>query len=238
MAQLVLTEQQFREIEQFYILESYMGQIDESIDFSMLWQKYKKALMAGIATTAIVASINSLNINQNSKNQLMDLVKQELLAKQDSIHNEKVKAVQDYINVAVKNQGFNPQNLKLSAEEMVNACEEYGYDLPLLMAQAHLESCFGFGRRARETGSVFSIGCYDNGKNRVKYATQNDSIRPYIRIMQRDYFGDDKTVDNLLTPKSFVNKQGNRYAQDKNYENKVKNIRNKILRKYPVLSEC
>lgn len=238
MAQLVLTEQQFREIEQFYILESYMGQIDESIDFSMLWQKYKKALMAGIATTAIVASINSLNINQNSKNQLMDLVKQELLAKQDSIHNEKVKAVQDYMNVAVKNQGFNPQNLKLSAEEMVNACEEYGYDLPLLMAQAHLESCFGFGRRARETGSVFSIGCYDNGKNRVKYATQNDSIRPYIRIMQRDYFGDDKTVDNLLTPKSFVNKQGNRYAQDKNYENKVKNIRNKILRKYPVLSEC
>ena len=238
MAQLVLTEQQFREIEQFYILESYMGQIDESIDFSMLWQKYKKALMAGIATTAIVASINSLNINQNSKNQLMDLVKQELLAKQDSIHNEKVKAVQDYMNVAVKNQGFNPQNLKLSAEEMVNACEEYGYDLPLLMAQAHLESCFGFGRRARETGSVFSIGCYDNGKNRVKYATQNDSIRPYIRIMQRDYFGDDKTVDNLLTPKSFVNKQGNRYAQDKNYKNKVKNIRNKILRKYPVLSEC
>lgn len=238
MAQLVLTEQQFREIEQFYILESYMGQIDESIDFSMLWQKYKKALMAGIATTAIVASINSLNINQNSKNQLMDLVKQELLAKQDSIHNEKVKAVQDYMNVAVKNQGFNPQNLKLSAEEMVNACEEYGYDLPLLMAQAHLESCFGFGRRARETGSVFSIGCYDNGKNRIKYATQNDSIRPYIRIMQRDYFGDDKTVDNLLTPKSFVNKQGNRYAQDKNYENKVKNIRNKILRKYPVLSEC
>lgn len=238
MAQLVLTEQQFREIEQFYILESYMGQIDESIDFSMLWQKYKKALMAGIATTAIVASINNLNINQNSKNQLMDLVQQELLAKQDSIHNEKVKAVQDYMNVAVKNQGFNPQNLKLSAEEMVNACEEYGYDLPLLMAQAHLESCFGFGRRARETGSVFSIGCYDNGKNRVKYATQNDSIRPYIRIMQRDYFGDDKTIDNLLTPKSFVNKQGNRYAQDKNYENKVKNIRNKILRKYPVLSEC
>lgn len=236
MKQLVLTEQQFKNIKQYYILESYMGQIDESINFSLLWQKYKKAILAGITSTAIIASINNLNVNQNIKNELLNLAQEELLNKQqDSVYNEKVKAVESYMATAIKNQGFNPQNLQLSAEEMVNACQEYDYDLPLLLAQAHLESCFGFGNRARKTGSVFSVGCYDNGKNRVKYANQNDSIRPYIKIMQNDYLHGGKTVDNLLSPKSFVNKLGKRYAQDKNYENKVKSIRNKIIRKYPVL---
>ena len=104
------------------------------------------------------------------------------------------------------------------------------------MAQAHLESCFGFGRRARETNSVFSVGCYDNGKNIVKYNSQNARSRPYIILMQNDYLRGEKSVDDILSPDAFVNMNGHRYAQDKNYENKVKTLRNKIIKQYPELA--
>ena len=152
----------------------------------------------------------------------------------DTLFQKKVDSVRDYMNTAVKNIGYNPDMIQLSPEEMVKACDETSFDLPLLMAQAHLESCFGIGKRARETGSVFSVGCYDNGTNRVTYNNQNESIRPYIRIMQNNYLNG-KDINQLLSQNGFVNTQGKRYASDINYENKVKNIRAKIIKKYPEL---
>lgn len=243
MKSLVLTEQQLNNLKEYYLLESYIGSVNESIDLNKLWQKYKQAIVAGVAITTILTSINNLPINRNAKYKLTDLVQNEfnnneseISLEQDNNFQKKVEAVKDYIIKAVKNQGYNPDNLQLSPEEMVRACEETGYDLPMLMAQAHLESCFGFGKRARETNSVFSVGCYDNGKNMAKYSSQNASIMPYIKLMQNDYLRDNKSVDDILTPNAFVNMNGHRYAQDKNYENKVKSIRNKILKQYPELA--
>lgn len=246
MKSLVLTEQQLNNLKEYYLLENYIGSVNESIDLNRLWQKYKQAIVAGVAITTILASINNLPINRNAKYRLTDLVQNEInnnenneseiSLEQDNNFQKKVEAVKDYIIKAVKNQGYNPDNLQLSPEEMVRACEETGYDLPMLMAQAHLESCFGFGKRARETNSVFSVGCYDNGKNMAKYSSQNASIMPYIKLMQNDYLRDNKSVDDILTPNAFVNMNGHRYAQDKNYENKVKSIRNKILKQYPELA--
>ena len=138
------------------------------------------------------------------------------------------------METAAKNQGFNPETIKLSPEEMVKACQETGFDLPLLMAQAHLESCFGLTKRAQKTNSVFSVGCWDNGKNRNTYETQDASIRPYIQLLQNNYLHN-KGIDDILKPNSFVNHQGNRYASDASYESKLKSIRNKILKNYPVL---
>lgn len=250
MKSLILTEQQFNNLKELYLLESYIGSVNESIDLNKLWLKYKQAIVAGVAASTIFASINGLTIDKTTKNTLSNLAQNEFnkivnnnindnseyqLEQNVNLQN-KIDAVKDYITKAVKNQGYNPNNLKLSPEEMVLACEETGYDLPMLMAQAHLESCFGFGKRARQTNSVFSVGCYDDGKNIVKYNTQNESIRPYIRLMQNDYFRGEKSVDDILTPNAFVNMNGDRYAQDKNYENKVKSIRNKILKQYPELA--
>lgn len=234
MAKVVLTEEQLKNIQDFYILNDYIGVVNESIDFNKLWNKYKAAILMGITAAAIFASISKLPINNHSKERLVDMVKTELAQKQDSLFRKKVNSVSDYMITAVKNQGYNPENLQLSPEEMVKACDETGFDLPLLMAQAHLESCFGFGRRARETGSVFSVGCYDNGKNAVRYDNQNESIRPYIRIMLNNYLNN-KDINQLLSTNGFVNKNGQRYASDKNYENKVNFIRRKIISKYPEL---
>ena len=245
MTKLILTEQQLKNIEDYYLLESYInefGEINESIDLNALWQKYKQAIVAGVASTVILASISNLNISPRQKNILYRMAQTELQNNTENINNQsdslfqkKVECVKDYMKKAVKNQGFNPENIQLSPEEMVNACEQTGFDLPLLMAQAHLESCFGFGKRARKTGSVFSVGCWDDGSNRSTYSNQNQSILPYINLMKNDYLKN-KDIDTLLKPNGFINMNGHRYAQDKNYEQKVKSIRNKIIKNYPELA--
>ena len=182
---LVLTEQQYNNLKEYYLVESYIGSINESFSLPMLWKKYKHLIMVGISTAAIIASINALNINQNDKVKLLDLVNTAM--KQDTNFNQKVEAVKNYMATAAKNQGFNPENIKLTPEEMVNACNETGFDLPLLMAQAHLESCFGLTKRAQKTNSVFSVGCWDDGQNRNTYPTHDASIRPYNQLLQDNY---------------------------------------------------
>ena len=232
---IILTEQQFNDIKDFYLIESYIGSINESIDWRMLWKKYKRLILAGVSAAAILSSINGLGINFNDKQKLIDLVNKEMSSSEmDSVFQQKVEAVKSYMETAAKNQGFNPETIKLSPEEMVKACQETGFDLPLLMAQAHLESCFGLTKRAQKTNSVFSVGCWDNGKNRNTYETQDASIRPYIQLLQNNYLHN-KGIDDILKPNSFVNHQGNRYASDASYESKLKSIRNRILKNYPVL---
>jgi flagellum-specific peptidoglycan hydrolase FlgJ len=233
---LVLTEQQYNKLKEYYLVESYIGSINESFSLPMLWKKYKHLIMVGISTAAIIASINALNINQNDKLKLLDLVNTEM--KQDTNFNQKVEAVKNYMATAAKNQGFNPEDIQLTPEEMINACNETGFDLPLLMAQAHLESCFGLTKRAQKTNSVFSVGCWDNGQNKKTYSTQNSSIRPYIQLLQNNYLQQGKkTLDDILKPNGFVNHQGNRYASDTKYESKLNSIRNRILKNYPILGQ-
>lgn len=143
---LILTEQQYNELKDYYLIESYIGPINESFSLSDLWKKYKYAMMAGISAAAIIASINALNINKNDKEKLLNLVNTEM--KEDVNFGKKVEAVKNYMSMAAKNQGFNPEMIKLSPEEMVKACNETGFDLPLLMAQAHLESCFWINQKS------------------------------------------------------------------------------------------
>ena len=172
---------------------------------------------------------------KSGDNMLSAEMKNDALGMVDPNFQEKVEALKEYMAIAAKNQSFNPDNIQISPEKMIEACNKTGFDLPLLIAQAHLESCFGLTPRARRTNSVFSVGSYDSGKNACTYPTQDDSIEPYISLMQNNYIGD-RSVDDILKPGAFVNGQNKRYATDKNYERKVANIRNRIISKYPILS--
>ena len=122
---------------------------------------------------------------------------------------------------------FNPDNL-------VIASYQYGYDLPLLLAQLQIESHFGTTERAQRTNSMFSVGAYDNGKDVVKYADQDSSIIPFIKIIKRDYLmNGEKDVGQLL--QNFVNYNGHRYASNPKYESDLAKIRKSIISKYPGL---
>jgi hypothetical protein len=84
---------------------------------------------------------------------------------------------------------------------------------------------------------LFSVGAWDNGQNRAKYASQNDAIKHYIQSMLEDYLdGGNISVDELLSDGNFVNFNGKRYASDKKYERRLRSIRNTLLRTYPCLS--
>ena len=137
---------------------------------------------------------------------------------------------------ALDNQGFSEKSTRLRAETLVKACDENGFDLPFIMAAAHLESCFGATNRAQLTNSVFSEGCWDNGKNKVRYSDPNESVYGYINLLKRSYLVNGKTIKDLMIPGKFVNGLGKRYASDKNYERKLKNVRNRIISMYPELA--
>ena len=53
--------------------------------------------------------------------------------------------------------------------------------------------------------------------------------------MNRSYIVNGKTL-LTLAPGAFVNGIGKRYASDANYENKIKNLRNRNYKKYPELA--
>lgn len=232
MANIIITESQLRLISESLNVEMILEEASEDGDRTNILRTVKRLLYAGFATSVILTAVMNLNVSDSIKKEAEEII---MSNQPDSTFIQRVNAVKKYMKAAAENQGYNPEDIKLSPEAMVLAAEENNFDLPFLLAQAHLESCFGLAPRARKTNSVFSVGCYDNGKNVCKYSTQDDSIVPYINLIKNDYLVDGKTIENLLQKGKFVNAINKRYASDPYYEGKVKNIRNRIVSKFPEL---
>ena len=251
---VILNEQQF----QSYIQTEKAAQLlQESFrqnkSLENLKRKVKYLLATGVAVASVIAAINKTSIPQQDKAELISTAQEvtkgepiqqpaamdytEQLSKIDSIRQQKVDACREYMEYALKNQGFSLESTELKPETLVQAAEETDFDLPFLMAVAHQESCFGATSRAQKSGSVFSVGAYDNGKDVVHYDDPNDSVMGYIELLHNDYsLGDEKNIQDLMTPGQFVNMNGHRYASDKGYEQKISNIRRRIIRMHPELS--
>ena len=232
MANIIITESQLRLISECLNVEMILEEASEDGDRTNILRAVKRLLYAGFATSVILTAVMNLNVSDAIKREAEEII---MSNQPDSTFIQRVNAVKKYMKAAAENQGYNPEDIKLSPEAMVLAADENDFDLPFLLAQAHLESCLGLTPRARKTNSVFSVGCYDNGKNVCKYSTQDDSIVPYINLIKNDYLVDGKTIENLLQKGKFVNAINKRYASDPYYEGKVKNIRNRIVSKFPEL---
>lgn len=152
-------------------------------------------------------------------------------------YEEKVEAVKGYIAYAIKNQNYKYKDLQVSPEAFVIESIKNDFDLPLMLAQAHQESCFGMSARARKTNSVFAIGSHDDGTNKRFYDTQDESIAEYINLLKNHYLVNGKTELDLLKTNGFVDCKNNRYASDENYEANIRRLRNKIIKMYPVLAD-
>lgn len=246
---VILTESQLQLIKEDALIEVMCESLMEDASIGKMVKKLKAAVVAGtISLPLALVTINRLPVSDFQKEHLRSQIKNIRggengdntisleKAQADSIFNKKVEAVKEYMAYAAKNVNLNPENIQISPEEMVIACDTMNFDLPLLMAQAHMESCFGLTKRARETNSVFSIGLYDNGKNAATYPTQNASIRPYIKIVQNDYLRD-RSIEDMLSPGNFTNKNNHRYASEKNYESNINSVRNRIINMFPILSK-
>ena len=153
------------------------------------------------------------------------------------LFQRKVEALKKEINrvLAYKNKSTN--DIKFDIENVVYLCYKYDFDLTLLTAMMQGETHFGTSNRSIRTGSVISIGQYDD-RTVVTYPSQDACFEPYIKIVQNDYLDNgNKSVDDILADGKFVNYLGNRYASDPNYEKKIRRIRNGLIKKVPVLAE-
>ena len=243
MKKVIISETQLRQIVIHEECEDMIAfALNESANLQDIKRKIKKALIAGVTAAVILSAIAKLGISNSEKEELKQMVQTEIATdsiqpQQDTIHDQKVQACKDYMEWAMNNQGYDWSSTQLSPEALVTACEENNFNLAFTMAVANLESCFGCTPRSKKENSVFSVGAYDNGKNMCSYASQNESIVPFINLIKNDYLVGEKTIDDLLVPNQFVNHLGLRYAKGTKYEGQVKSIMNRIIRMYPILGQ-
>lgn len=151
----------------------------------------------------------------------------ELHVSYQGVKSDLVDATQHYIDSVAPNSG-------LRALILVEKCEKYGIPISFILRQGELESHFGTKGLAYRTNSVWNVGAYDGHSFMdipYKYANPNDSVEPYLQLLDSNYL-QNKTVEDLL--ESFVDINGNRYATDKYYESRLKTIYKHIQTNYHI----
>lgn len=128
-----------------------------------------------------------------------------------------VDEVQNYINIVAPTSN-------LRACILVDACEKYNIEVKFALAQGELESHFGTKGLASKTNSVWNVGAYDGHfyskiMGTYKYSHPNESIEPYLKLLYEKYLTNE-VEEGLL--RNFVDHNGNRFASDKNYEERLK----------------
>jgi len=105
----------------------------------------------------------------------------------------------------------------------------YGRYVPpeLALSQLLLEGGINSDINSRpvRTRNPYNVGNVDSGKNR-RFNSVQHGIDTYFKLIASNYIGKGKTVKDLL--KNFINKRGQRYASDQNYENKLATIVQKV----------
>ena len=128
-----------------------------------------------------------------------------------------VDEVQNYINTVAPTSD-------LRACALVDACEKYNIEVKFALAQGEIESHFGTKGLASKTNSVWNVGAYDDHfyskiMGTYKYSHPNESIEPYLKLLYEKYLTNE-VEEGLL--RNFVDHNGNRFASDKNYEEKLR----------------
>lgn len=98
--------------------------------------------------------------------------------------------------------------------------DKYGVYIPpeFALAQAQLESKMGLLSRNAKT-NPFNVGEFDEG-TKQRFATTQQGVDAYYDLIARDYLTKGKKIDDLLI--NYVNKAGNRYASNPEYEQKMR----------------
>lgn len=116
---------------------------------------------------------------------------------------------------------------KLSAENIINICNDYDIELIFVLAQGLLESHYGTRGVASRTNSIFNVGTYDDGQILYRYKHPDDSIEPYAKLLVKRYLVN-RTENHLLQDKGYTNVYGQRFASSKRYESSMRALMSKI----------
>lgn len=116
---------------------------------------------------------------------------------------------------------------------LLDDCHEADIDIVFVLAQGQIESHYGTTGLARKTNSVFNVYAYDGTEfeeihEKGKFSHPNKSVKPYLDLLSRRYLSSNVSEYDLML--NFVDKDGNRYASDPNYEKKLLATYEKILK--------
>lgn len=148
------------------------------------------------------------------------------------VRGVKQKMEQELINEVDRYIKSISPNAEISAKRIVEKCIEYDTDIVFVLAQALLESHFGTKGKAAETNSVWNVGTYDNGQILYTYDTPDESIEPYLKLVNEKYLtnvsakGDTvyKDISHLTQDRGYINYQGKRFASARGYENGMRKL--------------
>lgn len=142
--------------------------------------------------------------------------------KLQSTKAECVEKIDEYIHSVAPTTALN-------GIAIFNACEDFDVDIAFVLAQGQIESHYGTRGMASKTHSVFNVYAFDDHKYEDihpngKYIHPDASIRPYLELLTTNYllYGERENQKREVDMfNGYVDKNGNRYASDKNYEAKL-----------------
>ena len=121
MKKIILDESAYQFLIGINYLNSVIrpNELNEEFSLRDLFNKYKKAMAIGVAVSSIIFSINHLGISDRDKEMLKNKLGVELTTNtMDSLTQQKIDAVTDYMLTALKNRNVSEDNLQLSPEKI------------------------------------------------------------------------------------------------------------------------
>lgn len=177
---------------------------------------FKKLLTIGFITLIVYASLNYLYAEPVTNNYH---IKSESELRYERL-NDSIRIIRDSLIFEVDEyiKKASPKS-KMSAEHIINQCEEHEFDVTLLLTQGHIETHFG---ATNPRNNVF--GLYNK-----RYSHPDSAVTDYIKLMKKRYIVN-RTVDEALA--SNMNVEGSSkyyYSESDTYCQHLKKMRNKII---------
>lgn len=180
-----------------------------------IWKSIRTPLISVICSL-IVTIVVALEIGSYNKDYVTDVFRSRTELSYYGARDRLVTTIDDYI------QSIGPGSC-LNGITLLEACEDYDTDIAFVLAQGQIESAYGTTGLAARTNSVFNVYAFDGAtektiSKRGIYKHPDESVRPYLDLLNRRYLPD-KTEQDLLH--NYVDCDGKRYASDKTYEVKL-----------------
>lgn len=185
------------------------------------------AATAGVAGAASGATSGVAASSSNIMGKVLDMAEKSI----DSVENKALTGgkkkeepdwdsykndAEDYLSRDMfKNSPLTAEHLATGAK---TAFTQTGIAVPveLALAQGQFESMMGTKGRS-PVNNPFNIGEFDEG-TKMSFNNTQEGVNAYFRTMANDYLKG-SNLDNLMS--EFVNMDGNRYASDPDYEDKL-----------------